>query len=152
MHGTGSGAEFTFYTMHYTVDAEKFTTQINKRTSFTGLTVKNNKCYTYPYNYLYVTNNCGTNNIYKYEDFSSNNCQFENQLSLSIGCSGRLVPKYYKNMEYNEDESIALGKYPTCAWSSDAFTNWLTQNSVNIPVGVGLAVGGLAIARINGWC
>ena len=35
-------------------------------------------------------------------------------------------------MLYNEDEALPLGKYPTCSWSSDAFTNWLTQNSVNI--------------------
>ena len=31
---------------------------------------------------------------------------------------------------------MPLGKYPTCEWSSDAFTNWLTQNSVNESVGI----------------
>lgn len=148
--GTGSGAEFIWYTLAQTVAPETFTTSITKRTSFTGITIKNNKCFTYPYNYLYVTNNAGSSNIYKYEDFSTSNCQFENQLSLNIGISGRAVPKYYKNMEYNEDESLPLGKFPTCAWSSDAFTNWLTQNSVNIPVGIGLIAGGLALAAVTG--
>lgn len=110
-----------------------FNTTIAKRHSFTGFTPKNNKCFVYPYNYLYVSNNQGSDNIFKYEDFSTNNCVFENQLAVSIGISGRIVPKNYKNKLYDYDESITLGKYPTCGWSGDAFTNWLTANAVNIP-------------------
>ena len=148
--GTGKDSEFIWYTLAQTVVPEKLVTNIAKRTSFSNISVRNNKCYTYPYNYLYVTNNAGSSNIYKYENFSTTNCQFENQLALTIGVSGRVIPKYYKNMEYNEDESLPLGKFPTCAWSSDAFTNWLTQNSVNIPVGIALVVGGLALAGATG--
>ena len=43
----------------------------------------NNKCYCYPYNYLYVTNNSGNENIYRFEDFErievsqQNVCAFE---------------------------------------------------------------------------
>lgn len=110
-----------------------FNTSIAKRHSFSNFTPKNNKCYVYPYNYLLVTNNQGSENIYKYEDFSGNNCVFENQLAVSIGISGRIVPKNYKGETYSYDESLPLGKYPTCGWSGDAFTNWLTQNAVNIP-------------------
>ena len=110
-----------------------FNTTITKRHSFTGFTPKNNKCFVYPYNYLYVSNNQGSDNIFKYEDFSTNNCVFENQLAVSIGISGRIVPKNYRNKLYDYDESITLGKYPTCGWSGDAFTNWLTANAVNIP-------------------
>ena len=43
-----------------------------------------------------------------------------------------MIPTYYRNCEKNVDESIPLGKYPTCAWSSDSYTNWLTQQSVNM--------------------
>lgn len=111
----------------------KFNTTIAKRHSFSGFTPKNNKCFVYPYNYLYVSNNQGSDNIFKYEDFSTNNCVFENQLAVSIGISGRIVPKNYRNKLYDYDESITLGKYPTCGWSGDAFTNWLTANAVNIP-------------------
>ena len=110
-----------------------FNTSIAKRHSFSNFTPKNNKCFVYPYNYLLVTNNQGSENIYKYEDFSGNNCVFENQLAVSIGISGRIVPKNYKGETYSYDESLPLGKYPTCGWSSDAFTNWLTANAVNIP-------------------
>ena len=51
------------------------------------------------------------------------------------GYSGKIRPKDYQGIEFNEDESVQLGKYPTFSWSVDAFTNWLTQNAVNISVG-----------------
>ena len=132
---------FSFYTMGYDMSPEKFNTEIDKITSFSDYTPKNNKCFVYPYNYLFVSNNQGSNNIYKYEDFNTEKCVFENQFSIAIGGSGRIVPKNYKGMATNDDEALALGKYPTCAWSSDAFTNWLTQNSVNMAVSLGLTAG-----------
>lgn len=135
---------FSFYTMSYDMSPEKFNTEINKITSFSDYTPKNNKCFVYPYNYLFVSNNQGSNNIYKYEDFNTEKCIFENQFSIAIGGSGRIVPKNYKGMATNDDEALALGKYPTCAWSSDAFTNWLTQNGVNMVVSLGLTAGAIA--------
>lgn len=140
----GDDLSFTFYTMNYDLTPEKFNTTINKRTSYNDYTPKNKKCFVYPYNYLLVSNNQGSNNIYKYEDFSTSNCVFENQFSIAIGGSGRVVPKNYKGMETNDDEALPLGKYPTCAWSSDAFTNWLTQNSVNLATSLALTIGGVA--------
>ena len=138
------GQNFSFYTMGYDLTPKKFNTVINKITAFSDYTPKNNKCFVYPYNYLFVSNNQGSNNIYKYEDFNTENCVFENQFSIAIGGSGRIVPKNYKGMATNDDEALALGKYPTCAWSSDAFTNWLTQNSVNMAVSLGLTAGAIA--------
>lgn len=135
---------FSFYTMSYDMSPEKFNTEIDKIISFSDYTPKNNKCFVYPYNYLFVSNNQGSNNIYKYEDFNTEKCVFENQFSIAIGGSGRIVPKNYKGMATNDDEALALGKYPTCAWSSDAFTNWLTQNSVNMAVSLGLTAGAIA--------
>lgn len=135
---------FSFYTMSYDMSPQKFNTEINKITSFSDYTPKNNKCFVYPYNYIFVSNNQGSNNIYKYEDFNTEKCIFENQFSIAIGGSGRIVPKNYKGMATNDDEALALGKYPTCAWSSDAFTNWLTQNSVNMAVSLGLTAGAIA--------
>ena len=135
---------FSLYTMGYDMSPEKFNTEIDKITSFSDYTPKNNKCFVYPYNYLFVSNNQGSNNIYKYEDFNTEKCVFENQFSIAIGGSGRIVPKNYKGMATNDDEALALGKYPTCAWSSDAFTNWLTQNSVNMAVSLGLTAGAVA--------
>lgn len=128
----------TYYTIPMSGDEQvfnptTFNTTIAKRTSFSNYTPKNKKCFIYPYNYLYVSNNQGSNNIYKYEDFSSNNCVFENQLAVCVGISGRIVPKNYKGKSMDYDEALTLGKYPTCGWSGDAYINWLTANAVNIP-------------------
>ncbi len=142
--------EFTFYTLSYDLTPETFNTTITKRTSFSDYTPKNNKCFVYPYNYLFVSNNQGSNNIYKYEDFNTENCIFQNQFSISIGGSGRLVPLAYKGMATNDDEALPLGKYPTCAWSSDAFTNWLTNNAVNLATSLGLTALNVAGAVATG--
>lgn len=119
---------------------------IAKPYSFEDYKPKNNKCYVYPYNYLLVTNNIGNQIIYKYEDFYENPIKFDIQIALSVGCSGRLVPRNYKKVDYNNDESIPLAKYPTCSWATDAFTNWLTQNAVNI----GTNIVGTAIGAVTG--
>ena len=129
-----SNVEFnTIRTDSFSSTAYSFTTSVSKLTSFGGTyTPKNNKVYTYPYNYLLVSNNAGSKNIYKYEFFADTACNFDVQLSMAIGCSGRSVPKNYKGVAENIDEALPLAKYPTCSWSSDAYTNWLTQNSINI--------------------
>lgn len=62
---------------------------------------------------------------------------------LAFGYSGKLRPKYYQGLQYNEDEAIALGKYPSFSWSSDGFTNWMTQNAINLGINaIGTSVGG----------
>ena len=152
--------QFEFYTIPFTLEPKTWYQEITKITSYTGLTIKNNKCFCYPYNYLLVTNGSGSNNIYKYENFYSNTCKFLNTFSISIGGSGRLAPLRYKE-NYSEntsdfdsanyDETLPFAKFPTCSWSSDAFINWLTQNSVNIAVSAIFAplefAGGLASAK-----
>lgn len=144
------GHDFNWYTASFTDTPATFNTTITKRHSFTGYTPKNNKCFVYPYNYLLVTNNQGSHNIYKYEDFDTTNCVFQNQMAISVGISGRLVPKNYKGMITNDDEALPLGKYPTCAWSSDAYINWLTQNSVNLAVNTTTSLIGAGIGFASG--
>ena len=124
-------ALYTYYTIPDT--AVPFFEDITfaKPQSFNNYTPKNNKLKCYPYNYLYITNNNGENNILKIEDFSGSNVVLRNMFALSIGGSGILAPRNYKGVSTNIDESIALGKLPTIQWSSDSYTNWLTQNAVN---------------------
>lgn len=137
-----------FYTLDNTstigipVSGEHYTYTVNKNTSFTGYTPKNNKVFTYPWNYLYVTNNTGSYNIYKYEDFYNQaTCTFDISLALTIGVSGKLAPTNYKGQSIDLDNGIALGKYPTFSWTSDAFTNWLTSQAVNISTSI---IGGMS--------
>lgn len=65
-------------------------------------------------------------------------------MAFTIGGSIRLVPRGYKKVDYNIEESIPLGKYPTCEWNADAFTNWLTQNAVNVTSQIIGTVGSIA--------
>lgn len=130
------------------MNVESFNTTIAKRTSFSDYTPKNNKCFVYPYNYLLVTNNSGNYNIFKYENFFSDSCVFRNDVVLSIGGSARVVPLNYKKMVEDDDEAIPLAKYPVCGWSADSFTNWLTQNSVNLASNV-ISTGVTAIKSGN---
>lgn len=145
--------EFTFYTIEYTNEVAGFNISIDKITSFNDYIPKNKKCFCYPYNYLFVSNNIGNSNIFKYENFyGSDKATFRLDLVLSIGVSGKLTPINYKLMERDDDDSLPLAKYPTCAWSSDAFTNWLTQNAVNESTNMAFGIFGAAnqyISSIN---
>lgn len=129
---SNSDVTFTWYALLDDITTVKtITKQLVKNHTFTNYVCKNNKCYCYPYNYLLVSNNVGTTNIYRYEDFSTSTCDFDIKGALTVGCSFKLIPKNYKGASVNYDESIALAKYPVCSWSSDAFTNWLSEQGVN---------------------
>lgn len=121
---------------------------------FQGYEPKNNKLKTFPYCYLCVTNNNGGEAVYKYEDFNEYRPLFVIKGVLTPGCSIRLIPRSYKGVLENDMEGLNLGKYPICNWTSDVYTNWLTQNSINIGLslagGVAQAVGGIGMAVFSG--
>ena len=98
-----------------------------------GYNPKNNKLKTFPYCYVLCNNMAGSSNIYNYEDFSNSNCTFNVKGVLCPGASVRLTPTNYKGIASNDNESMMLGKFPICNYSVDMYTNWLTQNSVNVP-------------------
>lgn len=100
-----------------------------------GYTPRNKKLLTYPYNYLLASNNNGGNVIYRYEDFSNgDNATFGIEGVLCPGCSVRLIPTNYKGATENDEEGFNLGKYPSCNWATDMYTNWMTQNAQSIAV------------------
>ena len=118
-------------------------TGLNKMINFTtgklqNYTPHNNKLLTAPYRYMKVSNNSGVDVTYNYEDFvidaNNGNPTFIIYSCLSIGGSIRLVPMNYKGVQYNHDEGINMGKFPTLSWVNDEFINWLTQNAVNIGI------------------
>ena len=111
-------------------------------TNIDGYVPRNKKLMCYPYRYLLVSNNAGTAVPYKFEKFyiesedgikTIKEPTFAVYGVLTVGCSVRMLPLCYNGMlSENEDEGINMGKFPVLNWTSDAFTNWLTQNSVNI--------------------
>ena len=132
------------------------TQTINKPSRLNGYTPKNKKLLTFPYCFINLSNNNGTTNSYLYELFNEidenpNQCIFNIKGVPTVGASIKCTPFNYKNNaeEDNEDEGILGGKFPTLSWSEDAYINWLTQNSVNIGIGVASSlitiVGGLGM-------
>lgn len=114
-------------------------------TEIDGYTPKNKKLFTYPYVAYLVSNNSGDNITYRLEDFLQKEDEDHNYIgNLEIwgtctpGGSIRLIPQYYKVKneliapEYNNEYGLTAGKYPIASWGNDAYTNWLTQNGVNI--------------------
>lgn len=103
-------------------------------TNIRGYVPKNNKLFVYPYNYINVSNNAGTTIPYHYEDFSGN-VSFKVEGVLTPSGSVKATPVDYKYITGNEnayDYGISGAKYPICAWTTDSYTNWLTQNSINM--------------------
>ena len=107
-------------------------------------TPRNKKLLCYPYRYLLVSNNAGTVKEYKYELFNTTNCEFYIKGAIGVGCSIKMYPNKY-NLKTNESigsetlsklDSIDANKLPTCSWFNDSFTNYLTANAVNIPLGI----------------
>lgn len=114
---------------------------------------KNNKLFTYPYMYLLCSNNNGGSAIYQYEHFNNSTFYFKIYGCITPGGSIRLIPEDYKGVEVNDEEGLNLGKFAVCNWTGDVFTNWLTQNSINIGIstvaGLFQIVGG-AVATATG--
>ena len=110
-----------------------------------GYTPVNRKLFTYPYVGYLVSNNAGDSITYRLEDFLQEADSLGNYVgeldiwgTCTPGGSIRLIPKYYKvkdktfNTEYNNEYGLTAGKLPIASWGNDVYTNWLTQNGVNI--------------------
>ena len=109
-----------------------FTISVTKQTTSNGYSPVNNKVKCFPYNYLLVSNNVGQNGILHYEKFSGTNATFTIKGVLNPGCSINLTPTNYNGNTSSDIDSIQLGKFPICNFQNDMYTNWLTQNSINV--------------------
>ena len=110
-----------------------------KLNNLNGYVPRNNKLLTYPYIYTNLSNSQGGNTVIHQELWSNN----ENNAStimiagcLTPGCSIRAYPYNYKGIQNPYDEGINLGKFPQLNWTTDQYTNWLTQNGINIATSI----------------
>ena len=132
---------------------------ITKPSTLNGYTPVNHKLLTFPFCFFNVDNNNGSTNSFYYELFNgtdssthSNDCKFTIKGVPVIGGSIKCNPVNYKTTSGNqvESEGLMAGKYPTLSWSEDEYTNWLTQNAVNIGVGITTDVLGFASSILTG--
>ena len=93
------------------------------------------KLFVYPFSYVGVDNSTGITATFRYEDFINATPKFYIGGALGQGCSVKLCPVSYKNRGENIevfDYGVVGAKYPVCAWAKDYYTNWVTQNAVNM--------------------
>lgn len=135
-HYITTQAAFPPYTSTYVSLATS--SNITSPTTLNGYTPKNNKLFCWPYNYFYITNNVGSDVDFHYEDFISNTAVFKTIGSITPGCSIKCYPINYKKLSDTSSSmnsynyGISGPKYPICSWNTDVYTNWLTQNGINI--------------------
>ena len=134
---------------------------VARPSTLAGYTPKNNKLLTAPYNYFYISNNAGSDVDYRYEDFSNpSGIDFKVKFCVVAGGSIKAVPHDYLNsagLKDNYNTGITGGKLPVCAWTTDVYTNWLTQNALNIEnaeisgfMSAAAPIAGAAIAAATG--
>lgn len=114
----------------YSISTSTFTAP----TTIRDFTPKNAKLLTYPFMYFTISNNAGTSIPYRYEDFQST-ITFKTEGTFGISGSTKTIPQNYKYVDSTEnalDLSITGPKYPVCSWKADSYTNWLTQNAMNL--------------------
>lgn len=125
----------------------------------------NKKLLTWPFSYFYVTNKAGQTVEYKYEDFPFETVGDYNRRTISykkvIVPSASLSAKLYFTKYKSYTDTSASGtkmyaygidypKVPVCAWTTDYYTNWLTQNGVNVGTNLALGIGGAALGVATG--
>ena len=160
---TATRGDTSYTATDIAIPADSFSEKVNstsftfsKPTTIDGYTPKCKKLLTYPFCYFDISNNAGTVQPYHYEDFSTTNCTFKIASALTPSGSLKCYPLDYKNIngttENSYDYGVTGGKFPIGAWTNDAYTNWLTQNAVNMKVewaktlvgaGIGIATGGI---------
>lgn len=139
---TGGTYDVAIYPVYQTYESGTYWTQ--QATSLAGgYKPVNNKLYTYPFSYFYATNNTGEDVVYHWEDFPTVNGRKRASYKKYIVPSTSLSAKiYFTNIkDYGEGSGygskpyqygLNFSKVPVCAWTTDYYTNWLTQNGVNV--------------------
>lgn len=105
-----------------------------RRTTLNQYQPVNKKLLTYPYCYFNISNNAGNCATYHYEDFNGD-IKFKIISALAPSGNIKAIPQNYKNIGSGQscfDFGVTGGKYPICGWTNDSYTNWLTQNGVNM--------------------
>ena len=110
---------------------KQYNCNISKRYDGLGdyTNVKNKKLYTYPYNFLTVSNQQGANAVFKYEYFDGEECTFGLLGDMSTNPSVMLIPTKYCGVNgLNYDEKISISGFPQLSFSTDVFSAWYAQN------------------------
>ena len=105
---------------------------VGARNGLDGYMPRNNKLYTYPFNFLRVTNFRGAYHDYRFEFFSDStqprfNVRGTPDAAADIFCQ----PKDYNGLTTGVEEQLSLGGIVQANWVYNSYQNWLAQNAGN---------------------
>lgn len=98
---------------------------------YSWYTPKNNKLYTYPYNYMVLESPEGSSTTLRFEDFKNHNIhKFMSTLTVFPYAESMCAPMDYEtvDMNYNIQNAMFSKSYPTVGLATDAFLAWWAQN------------------------
>ena len=95
--------------------------------SFGNYTPINNKMHTYPYSYLYASDNRGNYHFYRYEFFANGKAYFYGEGCFTSQPEMMIYPRNYKNKVNNYEEKMVIDSFPMCAWQSADLVDWLAK-------------------------
>lgn len=128
-------------------------TPTSRTVTLDGYTPKNNKLFTYPYNYLEITNSLGSYFNMPWEFFGD---LTEGYITFYLVASTTLNPEIicYPHTEFrgipnNQSYQLAISGFPQCAWSSDPYLAYLAQTASRQLIGFAQGVGQVAYGAIT---
>lgn len=143
----GDDDEHAFWFFNGGTSVPNLSGTTSRPNSLNNYSPRNKKLLTAPFQNFLITNNNGSANTLNYEYFSNpSSITISAKIIPLVGGSSIAYPKNYKGIENNYNESIMGGKFPALSWSGDVYTNWITQNAVNINSGVVSDVAGFGIS------
>lgn len=135
MKGRTGGARIPSETSPFniTVDLGGITDNV----TLNGYAPKNNKMFTYPYNFYHIDEPSGGTLDLRYEFFNSatygHNVRVKVGGNVSFPVELSLMPVGYKgsgdNIPYRS-ERLSIKGFPMCSYATDAYAAWMAQNSV----------------------
>lgn len=101
---------------------------VDKVQTVDGYAPRNLKLLNYPYKFLRFTNNMGTQNDLKYENFKTQDINFYLQGVVISRPSVALSPVDYAGQAVNYDEGITITNFPVCGFTNDTYKEWVNNN------------------------
>lgn len=117
-----------------TYDLETWQLNVPKRItgSLNGYTPKNNKLYTYPYNFLHVRTDVDSAD-FQYEYFNGDYCSFTLYGAIIPEPSLVLKPTQFRSYAQATEYRLSLKNFPQVAINSDVLKVYLAQNAASLP-------------------
>ena len=121
--------------------------------SVDGYVPKNQKLFTYPYNYQSITTGNGEELALRYEFFVDRIPKVNIFGCISQPVQVMWCPTNYKNVNQPSggaypnfvDEKIAITSFPICSWNIDTWRAWVSQNAIPTILKVAGGAGSIAI-------